>query len=115
MGTITISVENVVGDLYCVDSDSGQKVYGLIKKRLLEDGNVELSFQNIEMITTAFLSTAIGQLYNEFSEEFINQKVKVVNISKSGSVSLKHVIETAKLYYKDPEALHKSINEILED
>jgi hypothetical protein len=39
----------------------------------------------------------------------------VSDISDSGIVSLKRVVDTAKLYFKDPEAMQRSINDILED
>ena len=65
------------------------------------------------MLTAAFLSAAIGQLYRDFPEEKIREKLKVEHLSQSGLVSLKRVSDTAKLYYKDPEAMQRSINEIM--
>lgn len=110
-----INIVNVVGDSFCVEAENGQKVFELIKKIFLEKKKVTLSFLNVEMLTTAFLNTAIGQLYREFPEEVIKENLKVENLSQSGLVSLKRVVDTAKLYYKDPDAMQKSINEILGD
>ena len=110
-----INIVNVVGDSFCVEAENGQKVFELIKKIFLEKKQVTLSFLNVEMLTTAFLNTAIGQLYREFPEEVIKENLKVENLSQSGLVSLKRVVDTAKLYYKDPDAMQKSINEILGD
>jgi hypothetical protein len=115
MNTSTISIVNTVGDVYCVEAEEGQKVFELIKKALDESRSVTLSFLNVQMLTTAFLNTAIGQLYKDFSEEIIKQNIKVVDISESGLVSLKRVVDTAKLYYKDPDAMQRSINDILGD
>jgi predicted DNA-binding protein with PD1-like motif len=112
-----ISVANVIGDIYGVEADEGQKVYELIKKAFAENRQVALSFLNIEMLTTAFLNTAIGQLYRDYSEEKIKENLRVEHISSSGKVILKRVVDTAKLFYKDPETfqrLQKSIDEILE-
>lgn len=108
-----INIVNTIGDSYCVEADDGQKVYDLIKRIFLEKRSVTLSFLNVKMLTTAFLNTAIGQLYGEFSDEFIKNNLNVEHLSQSGVVSLKRVVETAKLYYKDPEAMQRSINEIL--
>lgn len=108
-----INIVNAVGDSFCVEAENGQKVFELIKKVLLEKKKVTLSFLNVEMLTTAFLNTAIGQLYREFPEEVIKENLKVENLSPSGLVSLKRVVDTAKLYYKDPDAMQKSINDIL--
>jgi hypothetical protein len=74
------------------------------------------SFLNIEIMTTAFLNTAIGQLYKDFSEEKVRECLRVENISESGKVILKRVVDTAKLFYKDRDAfqrMQQSIEEIL--
>jgi hypothetical protein len=115
MEDITINIVNIIGDVYGVEAEEGQKVFELIAKAFTDKKKVLLSFQNIEMLTTAFLNTAIGQLYKDFSEGFIKENLKVSDISNSGKVALKRVVDTAKLYYKDPEALKRSIDEIAED
>ena len=112
-----INVVNVIGDVYGVEADEGQKVYELIKKAFAENRKVVLSFLNIEMLTTAFLNTAIGQLYKDFSEEKIKNDLRAENISDSGKVILKRGVDTAKLFYNDPETfqrLQSSIDKILE-
>jgi Ca2+-binding EF-hand superfamily protein len=115
METSTINIVNTIGDVYAVEAEDGQKVYDLIKKAFDNGNKVILSFLNVEMMTTAFLNTAIGQLYNTFSEEKIRELLQVQDISEAGAVSLKRVVDTAKLYYKDPDALKRSIDDILED
>lgn len=114
MENIKISIVNSIGDVYGIETDDGQKVFDLIVKAFRDDKKVTLSFQNIEMLTTAFLNTAVGQLYGNFSEDFIREHLEVSDISDSGKVALKRVVDTAKLYYKDPEILKKSIDEIAE-
>ncbi len=111
----TINILNVVGDTFCVEAEDGQKVFELIKKVLSEGRKVSISFLNIEMLTTAFLNTAIGQLYRDYSEDVIKQNITVLDLSQNGIISLKRVVETAKLYYKDPDAMQRSIDDILED
>jgi hypothetical protein len=113
MEAITINIINIAGSTYCVESEDGQKVFNLISKALKENQNVVLSFLNVEIITTAFLNTAIGQLYGSFCEELIQKHLGVKDLSNIGTVSLKRVVNTAKLYYKDPDAMQRSINEIL--
>lgn len=115
MESTTINIFNVVGDAFCVEADDGQKVFELIKRAFSENRKVLLSFLNIEMLTTAFLNTAIGQLYGNYSEEFIRENLTVENVSQSGLVSIKRVVDTAKLYYKDPDAMQRSIDDIMGD
>jgi hypothetical protein len=112
MTAIEISVLNVVGSPFCVQADDGEKVFALAKKALTEKRPITLTFLNVEMLTSAFLNTAIGQLYRDFTEEEVKAGLAVSDLSPSGAVALKRVIETAKLYYKDPEAMDRSIREI---
>lgn len=113
MESTTINIVNTIGDVYGVEAEDGQKVYELLKKAIDGGHKVVLSFLNIEMLTTAFLNTAIGQLYKDYSEEQIKQHLQVTDISDSGKVALKRVVDTAKLFYSDPDALQRSINDIL--
>lgn len=115
MKTINLQVLNIIGDEFAMEAHDGERVHRLIAKAFHDDKQVCLSFQNIEMLTTAFLNAAVGQLYKDFSEAFIKENLLVSNISESGKVALKRVVETAKLYYSDPEALQRSIDEILEN
>jgi len=108
-----INIINVVGNAFCVEADDGQKVFELIVKAFRENKKVVLSFLNVQMLTTAFLNTAIGQLYKDFSEDHIKANLSVKDMSQSGLVSLKRVVDTAKLYYKDPDAMERSIKDIL--
>ena len=115
MEYITINIVNTIGDVYGVEAEDGQRVFEFIVKAFNDQKKVELSFQNIEMLTTAFLNTAVGQLYKDYSESFIKENLKVSDISESGKVALKRVVDTAKLFFKDPEALKRSIDEISEN
>lgn len=115
MENITINIVNTIGDVYGVEAEDGQKVFELVVKAFSDKKKVTLSFQNIEMLTTAFLNTAVGQLYKDCREDYIKENLKVSEISESGKVALKRVVDTAKLYYKDPEALKRSIDEITEE
>lgn len=115
MESTTINVVNTIGDVYGVEAEDGQKIFELIKKALVSNHKVILSFVNVQMLTTAFLNTAVGQLYRDFSEDEVKKKLAVADLSDSGKVALKRVVETAKIYYKNPDALEKSIKDILED
>lgn len=115
MEYITINIVNTIGDVYGVEVEDGQRVFDLVVKAFKDNKKVNLSFQNIEMLTTAFLNAAVGQLYKDHLESYIKENLKVSDISESGKVALKRVVDTAKLFFKDPEALKRSIDEILED
>lgn len=108
-----INVFNIVGNAVCVEADDGEKVFTQISGALKAGKKILVSFQNVEILTSAFLNTAIGQIYRDFTEAQIKESLKVIQMDSSDIVLLKRVIETAKLYYSDPGRLEKSINEIL--
>lgn len=112
---ISIRVFEIVGSGFCVASDDGQKVHDQVAIALREDRKVSLSFHNVESLTSAFLNAAIGQLYGEFSKTQIKASVSVKDMSTDDLELLKRVVDTAKLYFRDPERFKKAIEEVLED
>lgn len=115
MAELNISVFNTVGNAFCVEADDGEKIFHQISKAFKNEKKVVLSFQNVEMLTSAFLNTAIGQLYRDFSEITIKENLSVIQLDGIELSLLKRVIDTAKLFYNDPERLEKSINKIMGD
>jgi hypothetical protein len=113
MDNVIIDVFNIVGNSFCVEATDGQKVFEMIAKTFKEKKNVKLSFQNVEMLTSAFLNTAVGQLYRDFPEEEIKMGISVEGMAPEDMALLKRVTDTAKLFYKNPARMEKSINEIM--
>lgn len=113
MEAIKIIVYNVVGNSFCVEADDGQLIYDLLDKAFKENRITQLDFQNVEMITSAFLNTAVGQLYRDYAASFIKEHLSVVNMLPEDMSLLKRTVDTAKLFYSDPDRLQKSIDEIL--
>ncbi len=112
---ITIRVFEIVGSGLCVASDDGQKVHDQIAIALRESRKLNISFHNVESLTSAFLNTAIGQLYGDFLEEEIKASISVKDMSGDDLDLLKRVVDTAKLYFKDPDRFKKARKEALED
>ncbi len=112
---IIISLFEVVGSPLCVASDDGQKVHDRLANALKEEHNVTLSFRNVTMLTSAFLNAAVGQLYGTFDENQIRSSLKVEDMQPDDVALLKRVVDTAKLYFKDPQRFDQVIRETLED
>lgn len=109
------SVHQIVGDSICVDAEDGKKVYEVLSNFIQNEKPIVLSFLNVTMLTSAFLNTAVGVLYGNFTEEQIKKFVKIEDMQPSDTILLKRVIDTAKIYYQDPERMERSIKEILEE
>ncbi len=113
MDKIKINIFNIVGYSDCTLPEDGDKIYNIIEKALNEGKKVLISFQNIERVTSAFLNNAIGKLYGKFDEDVLKDSLSLEHMSLSGKILLKRVISTAKLYFKDPDKMRKSVKEIL--
>ena len=111
----TINVLSIVGSEYCVSTEDGEKVYELIKKAISGKRKIEISFLNTELVTASFLMPAIGELYKDFSDEEIAQYLSVKDLTRSGAISLKNVINAMKYYLKDPEGYQKIMDDNLDD
>lgn len=112
---INISIFEVVGSPLCVASDDGHKVYHRLVAALGKNLRVSLSFRNVSTLTSAFLNTAIGQLYGEFDEKRIRELLKVEDIEPDDVALLKHVVVNAKQYFEDKAAFGKALLETTEN
>lgn len=109
------SVYQIVGNSICVESNDGKKVYKVIFEFLKNKQKIALSFLNVNVLTSAFLNSAVGALYKDFSEEEIRNCLKVEDINQTYVALLKRVVDVAKSYYKNPERMEESVKEILEE
>ena len=99
-----VNVVETVGSAFCVASDDGQKVYEVIADALRADREVRVSFAGIEDLTSAFLNSAIGQLYNgEFTDEYLRAHLlPPAGASQEDLVLLKRVVQRAKEFFGNP-------------
>lgn len=112
---ILISVFEVVGSALCVASADGHKIYTRIARVLKEGGSANVSFRNVSTLTSAFLNAAIGQLYGEFHNDYIRNRIKVEDMEPDDIRLLKRVVETAKEYFKDPCRFEHTVRDTIGD
>lgn len=110
-----VSVFEVVGNALCVASDDGQRVHDRLSTALKDSRNVNLSFRNVSSLTSAFLNTAVGQLYGTFSEDHIRTQLNIEEMSLDDLVLLERVVDTAKQYFKDPQRFEQALREEMDD
>ena len=95
----TIHIESILGKVEAVDAKEGQEIYDLILEAFFQNKKVILSFDNMEVLSEEFLQSAVGQLYKNYSHDEIKQHMSIENISFSGKVALKRVVDKAKMIY----------------
>ena len=99
MKNTTIHVESILGDVNGVEAQEGQQIYDLILKAFFESKKVILSFDNMEILSDEFLQIAVGQLYQNFSHDEIKKNMRIEDISFTGKVALKRIVDYAKANY----------------
>jgi len=107
----------VIKDIIKVDTavstDDGDLVYQEIVAILKLGNPVELDFSGINIMTTAFLNAAIGQLYSAFTSEQLNSLLKLVNVAADDRILFKKVIERAKEYFQNKKGFEDSANKAI--
>lgn len=115
MNEIDIRIHEKVGSSAAVSSEIGRDIYDIIDNALEKDYLINLDFNDISLLTSAFLNAAIGRLYNKYSSESLQSKLRLTNISQVDLQLLKRVTDTAKQYFKQKKKMDDIINGIFED
>jgi hypothetical protein len=110
---MVLVIKDIIKGDTAVSTDDGDVVYQKIVA-ILELGNpVELDFSGINIMTTAFLNAAIGQLYSAFTSEQLNSLLKLVNVAADDRILFKKVIERAKEYFQNKKGFEDSANKAI--
>lgn len=112
---VRMGVFKIVGSPLCVASNDGIKVYEQVRDAIEHNHPVELSFKNVQSLTSAFLNAAIGQLYGKFTEQTIRTYVTTADMAPDDLTLLTRVEETAKAYFKDRERIQAAEKRALGD
>ena len=108
---ILAKIITIVGDPICVSADDGQKVHDKIVPLLREGRKVALSFQGVDILISAFLNAAIGQLYGEFSDDQIRDLLSVRDMTPEDMGILKRVVSNAKRYFANRQSYDEAWKE----
>lgn len=109
---VTVPVTEVVGGPFAVASEDGQLVYEQVLAEIRQGRTVVVSFLGIETLISAFLNTAIGQLYGSLPEEKIQKHLRVEGLNPFDDELLKRVVDNAKRYFANPALFDQSWREV---
>lgn len=107
-----LNISKIIGTPIAVSTSDGEEVFKEIEGSLNKKLKVALDFKEIDILTTAFLNAAIGQLYSDpkFSATFLNEHLKIINVQDLDIPLFGLVIQRAKEYFENQRRLEDSAN-----
>lgn len=100
---VKINIVKITGNTRNIDPIGGNKLFSALLP-YLEKEPIEISFKNVQILTTHFLDSSISRLYNFniFDTQWIEENVKFVEFETEYQDELVHkCIENAKKWYKE--------------
>lgn len=111
---IHIYVRDIISSSAAVSSNEGDKVFQVINANLKNNEQVLVDFNNLNLIISAFLNAAIGQLYGTYKAEFIKEHLSVIGLSNDDLHLLKKVNDRAKEYFSQQnEEFDNTLKDVL--
>ncbi len=112
---ITVQVFDIIGGPLCVSASDGQRLHDKIAPFLEAETPVVLSFKRVDILISAFLNAAVGQLYGKLSEDRLDELLSFRDLADDDREMLAHVVENAKRYFSRPEDFDRAWREELGD
>ncbi len=107
---MNIIVLEIIGDR-ATDMKQGDQIYNLIKESFDKGKKVELDFAGMITVLSTFLNNAIGTLYKDYTSDFLNANLKIVNLNEDDMFILRRVIKRAKDFYSHEIELTKVLDD----
>jgi hypothetical protein len=110
---MTVSVFDTVGEV-CMTYEDGEKLHGAFVEAFQRGDTVELDFSKTRVFVTAFFNAAIGPLLKNATKDELRDRLKVVKLPAAGIEPLRHSIENAERYYREP-GYKEALDQVLKD
>lgn len=96
MDEIYIDVADICWTTECMDEQDGNMLNFELDHSLSKGKNVTLNFGAVTKMTSVFLEAAIGNLYELYKTEVIEEKLKFVGLDPVGAEMVRSVVNLAK-------------------
>lgn len=108
-----IKIQEIINTSFAVTTEDGNRIFDLLDRNFSKKNAVVLDFSGITLMTTAFLNSAIGQLYSndKYSSDFLNHNLKLINVQEQDKSLFAIVVKRAKEYFADRQSFEKNTND----
>ncbi len=108
-----ILIKDIINASFAVTTEDGNTIFELLDDNFSNNTPVLLDFEGISLMTTAFLNSAIGQLYSKdrYSSIFLNKNLKLINVQEQDKPLFSLVVKRAKEYFANKQDFEKNAND----
>lgn len=115
MDTITIKLTDHITLKKGITPDEAEPILKQEMEAFKKGNNVILDFEDVEMLTTAFLNVVIGNLYEKYTSEELRAMLRLVNYDEPTAIRIKKVTDNAKAFYKNAEEYSNVVKEVINE
>jgi hypothetical protein len=108
-----IKIRDWIDSPYAVSSEDGEAIFEVVKGFLEQNLSFTLDFSDISVLSTAFLTSSIGQLSVMFSTDLLNKKVVLIGLDETKLELIEEVKLRAKEYSLDPKSIDDLANDAI--
>jgi len=93
-----INVYDIVANNKCISTENCEILNNIVIKHIKEDNEINISFEDIDVITPCFLRESIGKLYilNKDYWSVLDKNITFSNLNKDDDKLLKRIILSSK-------------------
>lgn len=106
-------VTEVINEENAISYEDGDILFKRISEVLELKGQIEIDFSKIEILTSTFLTASIGQLYERYPEDFIDNNLRITKLKEEYENLLSKVILVSKEYINNPKKYDDLIDDTL--
>lgn len=115
MEKINYNLQDVIGSSQAISLDDAVQVKTDLAKIITARKYVTVDFKGIDLMISAFLNKAVGDLYGECDKNDVDQFLNAINLCDDDKVLFDRVIERAKSYYEDKKAVEERLGDVFDE
>jgi len=96
-----INVHSLVGEM-CMTYADGERLHAVVRPAFDAGEEVTLDFSGTRIFVSQFFNAAVGRLLESHDVNELRQRLKFENLPEAARLPLKHSVENAEHYYRDP-------------
>ena len=92
---MSVIISNIITGSSAIFSSEGLKIFQILNSSLKKTQPVEISFEGLNKVSTAFLNAAIGKLYINYPKDFLIKNLLFKDLNDTIKSKLDRTIDNA--------------------